>query len=152
MATAKKTAKKTVKKTNEIDASKLAYNKKFTESSKTIDKNVKKGLMEKSGVVSKNSKATVKPYEKKFIPATKERTSAMIVDSSGRKVKTATTNKGSDYGNKMLYREYQRDSTDTMNRRANNLNFVNVHTGNKKTPLTTEDIKGLKDTKKISKK
>ncbi len=143
--------KKPVKGANEVDASKVAYNKKFTEGSKTIDKNVKKGLMEKSGVVSKNSKYEVKPYEKKFIPATNGRTSAMIVDGKGKVVKEAGKRTGLNTENQKLYKEFKRDSTDTMNRRANNLNFVNVHTGNKKT-LTSKDVAGLKATKKIAKR
>ena len=84
----------------------IEYTKKFSKSKKKYEENEKKGLTPK-GISVSNGAATAKPYEKKFIKADKTRTSAVIVDSTGKKVKTATTNKGSDYGNKMLYREYK---------------------------------------------
>ena len=130
-------------------SSEVEYTKRYSSSKKKYEENEKKGLIPKGINVSKGS-ATAKPYEKKFIKSDNARTSAMIVDSSGSKVKTATTNKGSDYGNKMLYREYQRDSTDTMNRRNKNANFYNVQTGTKKN-LTNSDKKILVDLKKAKK-
>jgi hypothetical protein len=139
----KEVAGKPIKETTSIE-----YNKKFTESSKKINANVKSGALEKSGVVSKDSKATVKPYEKKFIPADKGRTYALVVDGKGSTVKTANKKLGSDTANKRLYKEFQRDSTDTMNRRNANLNFVKVNTG-KKESLTTKDVNSLKDMGKI---
>ena len=130
-------------------SSEVEYTKKYSSSKKKYEENEKKGLTPTGINVSKGS-ATAKPYEKKFIKSDSARTSAVIVDSSGKKVKTATTNKGSDYGNKMLYREYKRDSTDTMNRRNKNANFYNVQTGTKKN-LTSSDKKTLVNLKKAKK-
>lgn len=139
----KEVAGKPVKETPSVE-----YNKKFTESSKKINANVKSGALEKSGVVSKDSKATVKPYEKKFIPADKGRTYALVVDGKGSTVKTADKKLGSDTANKRLYKEFKRDSTDTMNRRNANLNFVKVNTG-KKDNLSNKDIQSLNDMSKL---
>lgn len=128
----------------------VTYTKKFTESKKKIDANVKSGALSKSGVVSSDNKATVKPYEKKFIPAGKGNTYAKVVDSKGSLVKSADNKVGAKTSNERLYAEFKRDSTDTMNRRKANLNFVDVNIGNKK-DLTAKDLQSLRDLRKIKK-
>jgi hypothetical protein len=129
----------------------IEYTKRFSESKKTIEANEKKGLTPKGVNVSKGS-ATAKPYEKKFlggraessnkkIPTDQKRTKAIIVDGKGKSVKVANK------GNEQLYREYKRDSTNTMNMRNKNANFYNVQTGAKKN-MTNSDKKILVDLKK----
>ena len=142
----KEVAGKPVKETPNV-----TYNNKFKVQSKKIESNVKSGALASSGVVSKDSKATVKPYEKKFIPADKGRTYALVVDGKGSTVKTANKKVGADTANKRLYNEFKRDSTDTMNRRNANLNFVKVNTG-KKDNLTSKDVQSLKDMNKLKRK
>lgn len=131
----------------------IEYTKKFSESKKTIESNEKKGVTPKGLNVSKGL-ATSKPYEKKFlagkaessnkkIPTDSKRTKAIIVDGKGKSVKVANK------GNEQLYREYKRDSTNTMNMRNKNANFYNVQTGAKKN-LTNSDKKILVDLKKAN--
>ena len=124
------------------------YNKKFTESAKRIEANVKKGALKESGVVSSGNKATVKPYEKKFIPAGKGNTYAKIIDGDGKLVKSADSKVGAKTSNERLEREFKRDSTNTMKRREANVNFVQVNTGKKK-DLNQADLKSLLDLSKI---
>lgn len=125
----------------------FSYTKRFTDSKKRIEKS-----SAPSGVkVSASGTSSAKPYEKKFVPADKKRTNAMIVDGKGKVVKTADSKVGSRAANEKLYREYKRDSTDTMNRRNRNANFRDVNTG-KKENLTASDLKTLKDLGKIKKK
>lgn len=144
---AKTTVKKAVVKKEEPDYN---YTKKFSESKKKIEKNVNQNKLEKDGVVkNKEGKVAVKPYEKKFIPADKTRTKAMVVDSKGKTVKVASSKSGVKTGNERLYNEYKRDSTETMKRRENNANFVRVNT-NTKPQLTEKDLKSLKNLKKVS--
>ena len=147
------TSKKSVEKKAEVskvdNKKDIEYTKKFSESSKKINNNLNNNKLEKSGVKkSSDGSATVKPYEKKFIPASKNRTSAAIVDGKGNLVKRADTKKGAATGNENLYREYKRDSINTMNRRSNNANFINVNT-NKKQVLTKKDLASLSNMKKI---
>ena len=121
------------------------YTKKYSERKKIIEKNPAQ-----SGVkVSSSGTATAKPYEKKFIPADNKRTRAMVVDSKGGKVKESkgVTRKA----NEQLYREYKKDSTDTMDRRNRNANFRNVNTGVKK-ELSSSDRKMLANLGKIKSK
>lgn len=150
MATVSKINKKEIADKVLPKKTEVTYTKKFTESAKKIDANVKSGALSKSGVVSSNNKATVKPYEKKFIPAGKGNTYAKIVDGQGKLVKTADSKVGANTSNERLKKEFQRDSTNTMNRREANLNFVNVNTGNKKN-LTAKDLQSLRDLTKIKK-
>jgi hypothetical protein len=121
------------------------YTKKYSDSKKKIEK-----TPAVSGIkVSTTGTATAKPYEKKFIPADSKRTRAIIVDGKGSKVKES---KGvTRRSNEELYREYKRDSTDTMNRRNRNANFRNISTG-KKDNLSAADLKTLKNLDKIKKK
>jgi len=121
------------------------YTKKYSDSKKKIEKNPAP-----SGVkVSTTGASSAKPYEKKFIPADSKRTRAMIVDGKGSKVKESkgVTRKS----NEQLYREYKRDSTNTMDRRNRNANFRNISTG-KKDNLSAADLKTLKSLDKIKKK
>jgi hypothetical protein len=125
---------------------KFSYTKKFTDSKKKMEK-----APAMSGVkVSASGTSSAKPYEKKFIPADKKRTNAVIVDSKGKTVKAADSKKGSKSANEKLYKEFKRDSTDTMKRRERNANFRDVNTGAKKN-LTASDLKSLKDLGKIKK-
>jgi hypothetical protein len=150
MATVSKINKKEIADKVLPKKTEVTYTKKFTESAKKIDANVKSGALSKSGVVSSNNKATVKPYEKKFIPAGKGNTYAKIVDGQGKLVKTADSKVGANTSNERLKKEFQRDSTNTMNRREANLNFVKVNTGDKKM-LTAKDLQSLRDLSKIKK-
>lgn len=122
----------------------FSYTKKYSESKKKIEK-----APATSGVkVSSSGTSSAKPYEKRFIPADKKRTNAIIVDSNGRTVKSADSKIGSRASNEKLYKEFKRDSTDTMKRRERNANFRDVNTGAKKN-LTASDLKSLKDLGKI---
>lgn len=123
----------------------VEYTKKYSESKKRIEK-----ASAPAGVkVSTTGTSSAKPYEKKFIPADSKRTRAIIVDSKGSKVKEA---KGvTKRSNEQLYREYKRDSTNTMDRRNRNANFRNISTG-KKDNLSASDLKTLKTLDKIKKK
>lgn len=150
MATVSKINKKEIADKVLPKKTEVTYTKKFTESAKKIDANVKSGALSKSGVVSSNNKATVKPYEKKFIPAGKGNTYAKIVDGQGKLVKTADSKVGANTSNERLKKEFQRDSTNTMKRREANLNFVKVNTGDKKI-LTAKDLQSLRDLSKIKK-
>jgi hypothetical protein len=147
MKSNKKTVKNPVKKDELKDAT---YTKRFTDSSEVIESKLKSGSIKEMGVVSKSSKTSAKPYEKKFVPATKKRTYASVVDSKGSVTKTADKRLGVKAANEKLYSEYKRDSTDTMNRRNKNLNYVNVHTG-RKSNLDSKDLKSLLATDKIKK-
>lgn len=121
------------------------YTKKYSDSKKKIEKApVISGIK-----VSTTGTSSAKPYEKKFIPADSKRTRAMIVDGKGSKVKESkgVTRKS----NEQLYREYKRDSTNTMDRRNRNANFRNISTG-KKDNLSAADLKTLKSLDKIKKK
>ena len=85
----------------------------------------------------KTGVATPKPYGKKFLGGEAEssnkkvptgpRTNAMIVDNSGKLVKEA--NRGSGKSNEALYKEFQRDSTNTMNANTRAARFYNVQSG-----------------------
>jgi hypothetical protein len=123
------------------------YTKKYADSKKKIEKNPAP-----SGVkVSTTGASSAKPYEKKFIPATSKRTNAIIVDGKGKKVKEASTAVGSRRSNDQLYREYKRDSTNTMDRRNRNANIRNISVGAKK-ELSASDLKILKTSGKIKNK
>ena len=99
------------------------YNKKFTESAKRIEANVKKGAL-------------------------KGNTYAKIIDGSGKVVKSADSKVGAKTSNERLEKEFKRDSINTMKRREANVNFVNVNTGKKK-DLNQADLKSLLDLSKI---
>ena len=88
----------------------------------------------------KTGVASPKPYEKKFLGGeaessnkkvpTGKRTNAMIVDSSGKKVKEAKKGQTARrMSNEDLYREYKSDSTNTMSARNKNARFYNVQAG-----------------------
>jgi hypothetical protein len=123
----------------------VEYTKKYSDSKKRIEK-----APAPAGVkVSTTGTSSAKPYEKKFIPADSKRTRAIIVDGKGAKVNEA---KGvTRRSNEQLYREYKRDSTNTMDRRNRNANFRNISTG-KKDNLSASDLKTLKTLDKIKKK
>ena len=148
MATVSKINKKKIAEKVLPKKTEPTYTKKFTESKKKIDANVKSGALSKSGVVSSNNKATVKPYGRKFIPAGNGNTYAKIIDEKGKLVKTADSKVGANTSNERLKKEFQRDSINTMKRREANLNFVKVNTGNKKM-LTAKDLQSLRDLSKI---
>jgi hypothetical protein len=127
----------------ETPNSDFSYTKKFSERKKNIEKS-----SAAKGITVSNNIASAKPYEKKFIPADKKRTNAIIVDGKGKTVKSANSKIGSRASNEKLYKEFKRDSTDTMKRRERNANFRNINTGSKK-KLTASDLKSLKDLGKI---
>ena len=123
------------------------YTKKYSERKKVIEKNPAQ-----SGVkVSSSGTATAKPYEKKFIPADSKRIRAIVVDGKGKVVKQADSAVGKRSSNEKLYREYKKDSTDTMDRRNRNANFRNINTGAKK-DLSASDKKILANLGKIKTK
>ena len=126
----------------------IEYTKKFTESAKKIDKNVKEGKLESSGVKYTGGKAEAKQYPKRYDygkPGQKDR----VLDSKGKVVREAkTTTKSGEKFNPEFRKQFVRDSTDYANRASNNLNFVKVNTGQKK-ELTAKDLKELKDLGKI---
>jgi hypothetical protein len=148
MATVSKINKKKIAEKVLPKKTEPTYTRKFTEGAKKIDANVKKGALKGSGVVPSNDEATLKPYEKKFIPAGNGNTYAKIIDGQGKVVKTADNKVGANTSNERLRAEFLRDSTNTMNRRKANLNFVKVNTG-KKQNLTQADLKMLLDLSKI---
>jgi hypothetical protein len=112
---------------------------RFSKVKNAQDKNEKAGSTP-SGLNVSEGKATVKPYEKKFVPASKERGDASIVDGGGKTIKTSIS--GSQKSREDLRREYVKDSTDTMQRREKNANYYNVTSGSKKN-LTAADKKDL---------
>lgn len=117
---------------------------RYDKAKKTQDTNEKMSKTP-SGLDVKDGKATVKPYEKKFIPASDKKSNAAIVDSKNKTIKTSTT--GSQGSRENLRREFVRDSTDTMQRREKNANYYNVTSGSKKV-LSDADKKGLLSQKK----
>lgn len=132
-------AKKTVAPS---PAPNIEYTKKFTETAKKVEGNLKSGKLESSGVKYAGGKAEVKQYPKKYEygkPGQKDR----VLNSKGKVVKEAKNlTKTGEKFNPEFRKQFVRDSTDYANRASNNLNFVNVRTGNKKT-LTAKDIKSL---------
>jgi hypothetical protein len=87
----------------------------------------------------KTGVAAPKPYGKKFlggeaessnkkVPTDPKRSNAMVVDSSGKKVKEAKKGQGKR-SNEELYKEYQRDSTNTMSANKKAARFYNVQSG-----------------------
>jgi hypothetical protein len=82
--------------------------------------------------------ATAAPYPKRFLGGeaessnekvpTGERTNAMIVDGSGKKVKEAKKGQGK-FSNESLYRQFQSDSTNTMNSNNRAARHYNLQTG-----------------------
>ena len=102
-------------------------------------KNEKAGKVP-AGLNVSDGKATAKPYEKRFIPADKNRSDALIVDSGNKTVKKSVT--GSQKSREDLRTSFVKDSTDTMQRRNSNSNFYNVASGSKK-DLSESDKKSL---------
>lgn len=92
-----------------------------------------------------------KPFEKKYIGGraessdksipTGKRENAMIIDGSGRMVKSADRAKGKS--NEALYKEFQKDSTATMDARNRNARFFNLQTGKAKN-VTEAELKSGK--------
>ena len=117
---------------------------RYDKAKKTQDTNEMAGKTP-SGLDVRNGRATAKPYEKKFIPASDKKSNAAIVDSKNKTIKTSTT--GSQGSRENLRREFVRDSTDTMQRREKNANYYNVTSGSKKV-LSDSDKKGLLSQKK----
>ena len=87
----------------------------------------------------KTNVATAKPYGKKFlggeaessnkkVPTNPKRSNAMVVDSSGKKVKETKKGQGKR-SNEQLYKEYKADSTNTMNANNRAARFYNVQSG-----------------------
>ena len=87
----------------------------------------------------KTGVATAAPYPKKFlggeaessnkkVPTDPKRSNAMVIDSSGKKVKEAKKGQGKR-SNEQLYREYKSDSTNTMNANKKAARFYNVQSG-----------------------
>jgi hypothetical protein len=130
----------------ESSTSDVSYTKKFTETKKKVEK-----AAPVKGVTVSKGNASAKPYEKKFIPADGKRTAAVIVDGKGNTVKKATSRVGQKTANERLYREFKRDSTNTMNSRNANANFRNISVGAKKN-LTAKDKDTLSSLGKIKKK
>lgn len=112
---------------------------RFSKVKNSQDKNEKEGKSP-SGLNAKEGKATVKPYEKKFIPASDKRGNASIVDGGGKTIKTSTT--GSQKSREDLRKSFVKDSTDTMQRREKNANYYNITSGSKKN-LTDAEKKAL---------
>ena len=92
-----------------------------------------------SGIDVKNGRATAKPYEKTFIPSSKEKGNASIV--SGKNT-LASSAQGSKKSEEDLRSKYVKDSTDTMQRREKNANYFNITSGSKKN-LTDAEKKAL---------
>jgi len=144
----KKTIVTTKKTVSTPTTPNIEYTKRFTESAKKIDKNVKEGKFESSGVKYSGGKAEVKQYPKRYDYG-KSGQKDRVLDSKGKVVSEAkTTTKSGEKFNPEFRKQFVRDSTDYANRASNNLNFVKVNTGNKKT-LTAKDLKALKDLNKI---
>jgi hypothetical protein len=112
---------------------------RFSKIKSNQDANEKRGATT-SGLNISNGKATVKPYEKKFISASDKRGNASIVDGGGKTIKTSIT--GSKLSAKELQADYKKDSTDTIQRREKNANYYNITSGSKKN-LTDAEIKEL---------
>ena len=118
---------------------KYTYTNTWQRTKNVQDANEKKGNVV-SGIDVKDGKATAKPYEKKFIGASKNRTNAVITDSNNKIV--ASSKEGSKKSIAELRRSFVNDSTDTMNRRNNTANYYNLISGSKK-QLTSKDRKDL---------
>lgn len=117
----------------------FSYTQRFEKAKSNQDKNESQGKVT-PGIKASKGVATVKPYEKKFIPASKERGNASIVDEGGKTIKTSTT--GSQKSRDDLRTSFVRDSTDTMKRREKNANYFNITSGSKKV-LADADKKTL---------
>ena len=118
---------------------KYTYTDTWQRTKNVQDANEKKGKVV-SGIDVKDGKATAKPYEKKFVDASKGRTNAVITDSNNKTI--ASSKEGSKKSVAELRRSYVKDSTDTMNRRTDNANYYNLTSGSKK-ELTSKDKKDL---------
>lgn len=125
--------------TPETSGSAFSLTPRFSKVKSNQDKNEASGA-KFSGLNVSNGKATVKPYEKKFVPASDKRGNASIVDGGGKTIKTSTT--GSKKSREDLEKTYKKDSTDTMQRREKNANYYNVTSGSKKN-LTDADKRDL---------
>ena len=112
---------------------------RFSKVKNAQDKNEKEGKSP-SGLNTKEGTATVKPYEKKFIPASDKRGNASIVDGGGKTTKTSIS--GSKKSREDLRTSFVKDSTDTMDRRNKNANYYNITSGSKKV-LTDAEKKAL---------
>jgi hypothetical protein len=112
---------------------------RFSKVKNAQDKNEKKGSIP-SGLDVSDGKATVKPYEKKFIPASDKRSNASIADGGGKTIKTSIS--GSKKSREDLRTSFVKDSTDTMQRREKNANYYNITSGSKQN-LTDAEKKSL---------
>jgi hypothetical protein len=90
--------------------------------------------------------STVNPYEKKFLPGSNQggkRTRAMIT-SGDKKVKEAAEGAApTPRANTELYREYKRDSTNTMQSRNRNAKLYNITSGSKNPNLADAEEKKM---------
>lgn len=118
---------------------KYTYTDTWQRTKNVQDSNEKKGKVV-SGIDVKDGVAKAKPYEKKFVDASKGRTNAVITDSNNKTI--ASSKEGSKKSVAELRRSYVKDSTDTMNRRNSNANYYNLTSGSKK-ELTSKDKKDL---------
>lgn len=118
---------------------KYTYTDTWQRTKNVQDANEKKGKVV-SGIDVKDGVAKAKPYEKKFVDASKGRTNAVITDSNNKTI--ASSKEGSKKSVAELRRSYVKDSTDTMNRRNSNANYYNLTSGSKK-ELTSKDKKDL---------
>lgn len=117
----------------------FSYTQKFASKKAIQDKNEAEGK-NTPGIKVTKGVATAESYPKKFIPASKNRSNASIVDGSGKTIKTSIP--GSQKSRDDLYASFKSDSTSTMQSRNKNANYRNITTGNKKI-LTDEDKKTL---------
>lgn len=111
---------------------------RFSATKKNQDTNESKGISPEGLNVS-NGRATAKPYEKTFVPSSKEKGNASIV--SGKKT-IASSAQGSQKSEQDLKSKFVKDSTDTMQRREKNANYYNITSGSKKN-LTEAEKKAL---------
>lgn len=117
----------------------FSYTQKFASKKAIQDKNEAQGKVT-PGIKVSNGEGTAKPYEKKFIPASKDRSNASIVDGGGKTIKTSIP--GSKKSQDDLRTTFKSDSTSTMQSRNKNANFRNLTAGSKK-KLTDEDKRTL---------
>lgn len=91
----------------------------------------------------KSGIATAKPYPKRYVKGGEGQVD-MIVDGSNKVVKKANTEKGREYGNAELRKEFVRDSTNNANMRSRNARAYNIQAG--KASPTTEEARSRQST------
>ena len=113
---------------------------KYIKGKKKYKENAEKGFVGNGlKVDAATGVATVKPYEKKFVP-NKTTKGASIIGGDNKTVATAT-----DYGQgrevEALRKKFVSDSTSTMNQRNNSAEFYNANSGGTKFDNLNENQK-----------